>query len=408
MSHPNAQHPQRELRIRRFTAWLSALQLGEMHMTPKPRLLSLDVLRGLTVAVMILVNNAGDGSVSYAQLRHSVWNGCTLTDVVFPLFLFIVGSSIALSFSARRRRGATKSAITLQMLRRATTIFVLGLLLNALPQFHLGELRYYGVLQRIALCYVLAGVVYLYGGVAACAVTAAATLVGYWLLLTHVSVPGFGLPGASIEVLDRYGNLTAWLDRSMVPQAHLYRHSFYDPEGLLSTLPALANTLLGVLSAVWLRTVRPVWQKACVLLSCGIVSMAGGLLWAQTFPLNKRLWTSSFALFTSGLAMSILALLFWCIDGKKKQDAQYSLWMRPWLVFGTNALTAYVLSELLAVVLSAIIVRSGENLQQLLYRLLLSWLGPPPFVSMLYSVLFVCVCYLPVWQLYRRRMFVKL
>jgi predicted acyltransferase len=373
-----------------------------------PRLLSLDVLRGATVAVMVLVNNAGDGSVSYAQLRHSAWNGCTVTDVVFPLFLFIVGSSIALSFPARLQRGAAKSAIAFQMLRRALTIFALGILLNAFPYFHLGELRYYGVLQRIALCYALAGALYLFGGVVGCAVMAAVALAGYWLLLTHVSVPGFGLPGASIEVLDRYGNLAAWLDRSMVPQAHLYRHSFYDPEGLLSTLPALANTLLGVLSAVWLQTLRPVRQRVWALLSCGLVAMAGGLLWSRSFPLNKRLWTSSFALFTSGIAMAALSLLFCYIDGKRKQDGRPGVWMKPWLVFGTNALTAYVFSEVLALLLAAAPVRSGENLQQLLFRLLPSWLGPPPFVSMLYSILFVCVCYLPVWWLYRRRIFVKL
>jgi predicted acyltransferase len=377
-------------------------------MIHRNRLISLDVLRGLTVAVMILVNNAGDGAVSYAQLRHSVWNGCTLTDVVFPLFLFIVGASIALSFAARMERGAGRSAIMRQMLRRTVTIFALGLLLNALPAFHLGELRYYGVLQRIALCYALAGAVYLFGGVAGCAVTAALVLVGYWLLMTHVPVPGFGLPGASIEVLDRYGNLAAWLDRSMVPQAHLYRHSVYDPEGLLSTLPALANTLLGILAAVWLRSARPAWRRACGLLACGLASMAAGLLWSQSFPLNKRLWTSSFALFTSGIAMLLLALLFWIIDGREKRDRQQSLWMKPWLVFGTNALTAYVLSEVLAVALAAVPVRSGENLQQLLFRLLPTWIGPPPLVSMVYSVLFVSVCYVPVWMLYRRRIFVKL
>jgi predicted acyltransferase len=378
-----------------------------MHVTHRPRLISLDVLRGLTVAVMILVNNAGDGAVSYAQLRHSVWNGCTLTDVVFPLFLFIVGASIALSFAARAERGAGRSAIVLQMLRRALTIFALGLLLNALPAFHLGELRYDGVLQRIALCYALAAAMYLFGGVAGCAVTAALALVGYWLLMTHVSVPGFGLPGASIEVLDRYGNLAAWLDRSMVSQAHLYRHSFYDPEGLLSTLPALANTLLGVLAAAWLRTARPAWRRACGLLSGGMVSMAAGLLWARSFPLNKRLWTSSFALFTAGIAMALLAVLFWVIDGRDEQD-RLGVWAKPWVVFGTNALTAYVLSEVLAVVLAAVPVGGGENLQQLLFRLLPTWIGPPPLVSMLYSLLFVGVCYVPVWMLYRRRIFVKL
>jgi len=377
-------------------------------MMKTPRMLALDVLRGLTVALMILVNNAGDGSVSYAQLRHSVWNGCTLTDVVFPLFLFIVGSSIALSFSARLHHGTTKSAIALQMLRRGLTIFLLGLLLNALPLFHLGELRYYGVLQRIALCYALAGVVYLFGGVVGCVVMAAIALIAYWFLLTHVSVPGFGLPGASIQILDRYGNLAAWLDRSMVPQAHLYRHSSYDPEGLLSTLPSLANTLFGVLAGVWLQTVRPVWQRVSALLGCGLVAVVVGMLWAQTFPLNKRLWTSSFALFTSGIAMVLLAMLFWSIDAKKKQESPPHFWLRPWLVFGTNALTAYVLSEVLAVVLAAIPIRSDESLQQLLFRLLPHWLGPSPFVSMLYSVLFVCVCYVPVWWLYRRKIFVKL
>lgn len=377
-------------------------------MMAKPRLLSLDVLRGLTVALMILVNNAGDGAVSYSQLRHSVWNGCTVTDVVFPLFLFIVGASIALAFRARQQRGATKSAISLQMLRRALTIFALGLLLNALPSFHLGELRYYGVLQRIALCYALAGALYLFGGAATCGVAIAVALVGYWFLLMHVAVPGFGLPGASIEVLDRYGNLAAWLDRAMVPQAHLYRHTSYDPEGLLSTLPALANTLFGVLAGVWLQSARPAWKRTCALLACGLVSIAGGLLWAQTFPLNKRLWTSSFALYTSGIAMALLAVLFWWIDTNNRQDGKHRPWLKPWLVFGTNALTAYVLSEVLAVVLAAIPVLRGEDLQQLLFRLLPSWLGPAPFVSMLYSILFVCVCYLPVWELYRRRIFVKL
>lgn len=376
-------------------------------MINRNRLISLDVLRGLTVALMILVNNAGDGSASYAQLRHSAWNGCTLTDVVFPLFLFIVGASIALSFSARLDRGVSGSSIALQMLRRALTIFALGLLLNALPFFHLGELRYYGVLQRIAICYALAGAIYLFGGVATCAVAAVAALVGYWLLLLHVPVPGFGLPGASIEVLDRYGNLTAWLDRSIVPQAHLYHQSFYDPEGLLSTLPAVANTLLGVLSAVWLRTVRPAWQRASALLCCGLLSIAGGLLWSQTFPFNKRLWTSSFALFTAGIAMALFAVLFWTIDGSK-HDAQHRPLLKAWLVFGTNALTAYILSEVLAVALGAVPVGSGENLQQLLFRLLPSWLGPPPLVSTLYSILFVCVCYVPVWELYRRRIFIKL
>jgi predicted acyltransferase len=365
---------------------------------------SLDVLRGMTVALMILVNNAGDGSVSYAHLRHSVWNGCTLTDVVFPLFLFIVGASITLSFGARLDRGVPRRTILLQVGKRSLLIFAIGLILNALPYFHLSDLRYYGVMQRIALCYALASVVFLAGRLAASAVTCAAALAGYWWLLLHVPVPGIGLPGVNVGILDRYGNLTAWLDRLLVPSAHLYRHSIYDPEGLLSTLPALATTLFGVLAAAWLLTACQAWRKSTVLFASGLILLACGLLWAQSFPLNKRLWTSSFVLFTAGISIALFALLFWLIDG------QYQLrrCLTPWLVFGTNALTAYVLSEVLAPILAAIYLPGGGNLQQFLFHLLPRWLGPPPFVSMLYSMLFVLVCYLPVLFLYRRKIFIKL
>jgi predicted acyltransferase len=370
----------------------------------RSRLQSLDVLRGLTVALMILVNNAGDGAVSYAQLRHSAWNGCTLTDVVFPLFLFIVGASITLSFGARLDRGVPRRSILLKVCKRSILIFVVGLILNALPYFHLSHLRYYGVMQRIALCYALASVIFLAGRLAASAITCAAALVGYWWLLLHVPVPGIGLPGVTVGILDRYGNLAAWLDRLLVPSAHLYHQGFYDPEGLLSTLPALATTLFGVLAAAWLLTDRPVWKKSLSLFSGGLVLLTCGLLWAQSFPLNKRLWTSSYVLFTAGISIALFALLYWIIDGPH----QFRRGLTPWLAFGTNALSAYVLSEVLAPVLSAIYLPGGGNLQQYLFHSLPHWLGPPPFISLLYSMLFVLVCYLPVFALYRRKIFIKL
>ena len=370
----------------------------------RSRLQSLDVLRGLTVAFMILVNNAGDGAVSYAQLRHSVWNGCTLTDVVFPLFLFIVGASITLSFGARLDRGVPRRTILLQVGKRSLLIFAVGLLLNALPYFHLSDLRYYGVMQRIALCYALASVIFLAGRLAASAAACVAALAGYWWLLLHVPVPGIGLPGVAVGILDNYGNLAAWLDRLLVPPAHLYHHGFYDPEGLLSTLPALASTLFGVLAAAWLLTDRPAWRKSAALFAGGLFLLACGLLWAQSFPLNKRLWTSSYVLFTAGISIALFALLYWIIDGPH----QFRRGLTPWLAFGTNALAAYVLSEVLAPVLSAIYLPGGENLQQFLFHLLPRWLGSPPFVSLLYSMLFVLVCYLPVFALYRRKIFIKL
>lgn len=385
-------------------------QRGATDVTPQPatqpsqRLLSLDVLRGLTVAVMILVNNAGDGAVSYAQLRHSAWNGCTLTDVVFPLFLFIVGVSVALAFQRRLDRGAARTTILLQVLQRALLIFVLGLVLNALPFFQLSGLRYYGVLQRIALCYLLASIVYLLGGFKASATVAVALLIGYWLLLTHVRVPHFGMPGVDVPLLDPVANLPAWLDRTLVPAAHLYHNTVYDPEGLLSTLPALGTTLLGVLAARVLQSNWVSTKRTLTLILCGLFGILAGLLWSHAFPFNKRLWTSSYVLFTAGIASTLLGTLHGLIDG----PLRWRRGLTPFVIFGTNALFAYILSEVIAIILHAITFDGNLTLQQVTYRLLPTWLGPPPFVSLLYSVLFVAVCLLPTAYLYRHKIFLKI
>jgi len=367
-------------------------------------MLSLDVLRGGTVALMIVVNNAGDGAVSYPQLRHSVWNGCTLTDLVFPMFLFVVGASIALALRSRIAAGASRGGVVRKILQRSLLILILGLVLNALPLLKLGEVRYFGVLQRIAVCYALGSLLYLYGGVRWSCAALIASLASYWWLLLHVRVPGYGIPGVDIGILDPHGNLAAWLDRRLVPPAHLYHQGFYDPEGVLSTIPALATTLAGVLAGCWLQTSRTAKIKAAALTLAGLALCIAGLGWSHWLPFNKRLWTDSYVLWTGGVSLAVLGLLFWAIDG----PWQSRRGLLPWRIFGTNALAAYILSEVLAVLLSVVPVPGGGNLQRWLFHLLPSWLGPPPFVSMVYSILFAGLCLLPIAELYRRRIFLKL
>jgi len=354
---------------------------------------------------MILVNNAGDGDASYKQLRHSVWNGCTLTDLVFPLFLFIMGVSLAISFESRLAKGATRGRIAKQIFRRSAIIILLGLFINAFPAFHLGTLRYFGVMQRIGLCYFFAGLALLYLRPRGVVVLTVCSVIGYWLLLTKVPVPGFGHPGIDIPVLDPQGNLASYLDRLCIPAAHRYRSSFYDPEGILSTISSVATTCLGILTGLWiLRRDLSAMQKLLGMIVAAVLLTSAALLWNGAFPLNKRLWTSSYVLFTAGISVGLLALFQWLIDQKRLRGKA----LEPILAFGTNALTAYLFSEVLGIALGSIPLPGYGTLQRFLYFLLPTALGPAPFRSLVWSILFVVVCWLPVYYLRRRGLIVKL
>ncbi len=339
---------------------------------PERRLAAIDVFRGLTIVGMLLVNNPGDPSTTYGQLRHSVWNGCTLADLVFPFFLFVVGITTHLSLSRRLARGDDAAAIRRQILRRAALIFAFGLLLNWYPFIQSGaiaghpapnvidrllerllHLRFLGVLQRIGLAYAAAALLSWRATGRRIVMTVSGLLIGYWIVMTVVPIPNEGVTGVLLG--DPSRTLAAWLDRIALDWTrfglgnHLWdTRNNLDPEGLLSTVPAIATTLLGVLAGRWLATEQPLSRRIAGLLRAGMVGVTAGLAWNVVFPINKSIWTSSYVLFTAGMACLILAAVTWFMSVPRWRGDR---WTHPFLVFGTNPIVAYVGSELLANIL---------------------------------------------------------
>jgi predicted acyltransferase len=374
------------------------------------RLLSLDVLRGLTIAFMILVNNNGNEAAAHWPLKHAAWNGFTPTDLVFPTFLFLVGISTVYSTAARLAQGATRQSLFLHVLRRSIILYLLGLVVNSFPYFHLHTMRFYGVLPRLAICYLIIASLYLLSpDWRSKAALAIAALAGYWILMRFVPVPGYGIPTHDIPLLDRDANLTAWLDRQIFSAPHLYERT-RDPEGLLSTIPALATAILGLLTGIWLRTRRTLRARVAGIATAGLSGVLLGSLWNLSFPINKKLWTSSYVLFAGGLSLLLLALCLLIVDLRQKtlSTSGHSRFLSPVLVFGTNAISAYVFSELLQSILTSIHPRQGINLQQLIYRSMADVIPDQAFASLLYSIAFVAICWVPVSLLYRRSIFIKI
>ena len=368
------------------------------------RLLSLDALRGLTIAFMIMVNNNGSDR-AWWFMKHAEWNGLTPTDLVFPTFLFVVGVSIVFAFEARLAKGESRAHLAWQTLRRAAILFALGLVVNGFPYFHLGTLRIYGVLQRIAICYLIAALSYLWDrGWQSKAAVLITALVGYWILMRWVPVPGLGMPGRDIPFLDKDANLVAWLDRHVLP-GRLYEGT-RDPEGLLSDLPALGTALLGILAGIWLRTKHTLRGKAAGLAGAAAACLAIGSLWAIWFPLNKKLWTSSYVLVAAGVSLATLALFYWAIEVHDWRGK----WTWPWLVLGSNAIAAYIISELLGTALDVVggwINGRPFGVTRWVFVHWIAWIPNGGLASFVYSFLYMAVCFIPVWILYRKKIFLK-
>jgi predicted acyltransferase len=375
--------------------------------TDAGRLQSLDVFRGITIAGMILVNDNGNGAAAYWPLKHSSWNGWTPTDLVFPFFVFIVGVSMVFSFASRLKRGESRSHLMMHAVRRAAILFALGVFLNGFPNhFHPATIRIEGVLQRIALCYLFSAVLVLWTGARGRWAAVVICLVGYWVLMRFVPVPGFGVPTHDIPLLDRDRNLAAWLDRQVFP-GHLYEGT-RDPEGLLSTIPAIATCLFGVLTGEWLRSAATPRRKAAWMALLGFAGLVAGEIFNNWFPINKKLWTSSYVLFAAGFALVCLALCYWLLDLRRWRGS----WTLPAIIFGTNAIAAYTFSEMLAKVLDAghVHLSNGQvwNWQEIIYRTCFAPLASPSNASLIYSLAYVVVCLMVTWVLYRKRIFIKI
>jgi predicted acyltransferase len=360
---------------------------------PSPtRLLSLDVLRGVTVAAMVLVNNPGTWRAVYPPLRHAAWHGVTPTDAIFPFFLFIVGVAIPLGIGARIAREG-RAAVIVKIARRSLVIFALGLLLEAVPRFDWATLRIPGVLQRIAVCYLLAALLFLATTWRSQLLAVAVLLLGYWGVMTLIPVPGYGAGD-----LSPLGNLAGYVDR-VVLGAHVWRiDPRYDPEGILSTVPALATTLIGVLAGHWLRSGRARRAVAAGLAIAGAAGIGLGLVWSIGFPLNKTLWTSSYAVLMAGAALLALAACYWLLDvrGYRRGAAAFA-------ALGVNALALFFFSSLVARLLVAVRVGTqATSLHTVLFEHIFAPWAAPVVASLAYALAYVGVWWALMWILYRR------
>ena len=448
-----------------------------MSDSTKQRLVSLDVFRGMTIAGMVLVNNPG-GSPVYWPLDHAEWNGLTPTDWIFPFFLFIVGVSISISLGRRVAAKPDRKAYG-KIASRAALIYLLGAAISIVPFFQFqptdapdalkmliwlafsasllflllrnykvaailcavallgiaglnlvgynvvpynyGTLRIFGVLQRIAVCYLVTSLIFLHTNWKQQFGIAVSLLLGYWLVMTTIPVPGCEITSVS----DKACNLAAYIDRLILTENHIWRAGkVYDPEGILSTIPAIVTTISGVLTGTWLTRVDSTrvtgdeisdlsrvtshssLNKVSGMFFFGVILLALGLIWNSYFPLNKALWTSSYVLATTGLALLTLSFCYWLIDIKG-----YTRWAWPFKVFGANALALFVFTGIFARMIAAYRVTAADgqliSIQRWVIQNVFLKIAPPIDASLLFAISFILFWLFLMWLLYRKQIYIK-
>ncbi len=393
---------------------------------PRERLISLDVFRGITIAGMLLVNDPGTWSAIFPPLEHAAWDGWTPTDLIFPFFLFIVGITTYLSMSARRARGDNDAALVKQILRRGIIIYLLGFAMAMFPFYQWGTIdslpnatgwdriifriehvRILGVLPRIAIVYICAGLLTLKTTLKQQIIIIATLLLGYWFAMTLIPVPGENAIGAVLlNTKDR--NLAAYLDRLILGTNHTWIGSVtFDPEGPMSTIPAIATAMLGVIAGRWIALKeKPLLERISGLFAAGAIGMVVGLMWNWSFPINKNLWTSSYVIFTAGMACVTLATVMWIVD-----YVNVKWWTKPFVVFGVNPIVAFVGSGVMARLIYTLwhVNYGGKStaVQDAIYQsVFLPWL-PPRVASLAFAIAFVLLWYGILLVLYRRKIILK-
>lgn len=359
------------------------------------RLISLDAMRGFTIAVMIIVNFPGNEEFVYATLRHSQWNGLTFTDLVAPFFLFIVGVSIVFAFSKRMETKGAKNDLHKKIIIRSLKIFAVGMFLNMLPDFDLANLRWTGTLHRIAIVFLVCGFIFLHTNWKQQALTGALILIIYWLVMTLIPTPGTGK-----VVLERGLNLAAWIDEHYLP-GKMWQGN-WDPEGILSTFPSIATGITGMLAGKLMLSHFTPNEKVNYMVTIGLFMAATGYFWGLVFPVNENIWTSSFVLVTSGFAAMLLGALYFLVD-----ILGYKSGTKPGIIFGANAIMVYVLADIFA--LFFYLLPFGEKtLNHHAVDLLISTGFAPKLASLMYALLFVSINFVPALFLYRKKIFIKL
>ena len=386
-----------------------------------PRIHSIDILRGLTIAFMILVNDPGDYQQIFPILDHAEWNGYTPADVIFPNFLFLAGASLVFSLHGRIRSGSARLPLARALGRRTVNLLLLMLFLAGLPTFRYRRVRIFGVLFRTAVCSLAVGLILLVTlSVPILLALIASLLALYWVALRFLPIPGLGRPIVDQPLLDPDNNLAAWLDREVARffRRQLHTGALYnlthDPEGLLSSVPATATMLIGSCAALlMLSGTRTPAQKASLLTFSGLASLSAGHLWHRSFPINKNLWTSSYVLATAGWSLLALAALYTLFDIKKieRSSPAARALAQPAKIFGANAIVVYAVSVSLAKIARTVHLQHhghSLSLRTFVYRKLFAPTRSTPARSLAFAITFAAVCFLPNLVLWRKKIFVKI